>query len=214
MVDGPSVLEDPMPDPTAVSAASTTPTEGLLAALVSNAAPPPFAVLHREGGRGVEVLVGDVVDVAALADIPLPSPGSGVTGPQVLALVPYRQVVERGFACHDDGFPLRCLVVREWEVLDLERALDLLPAQDPEVTAGGFDVDDVGYAATVARVVAQEIGRGEGANFVKGGFHLGAVGWWCASGGGDRLPELVRRAARLVRPGLEVPGLPGLASLA
>jgi len=155
-----------MPDLTTVPAAPTTPTGGLLAGLVASTAPPPFAVLHREGGRGVEVLVGDVVDVAALADIPLPAPGSGVAGPQVLALVPYRQVVERGFACHDDGFPLRCLVVREWELLDLERALDLLPAQDPEVTAGGFDVDDVAYAATVARVVAQEIGRGEGANFV------------------------------------------------
>ena len=155
-----------MPDLTAVPAATSTSTGGLLAALVSSATPPPFAVLHREGGRGVEVFVGDVVDVAVLADIPLPPPGSGLAGPQVLALVPYRQVVERGFACHDDGVPLRCLVVREWERLDLERALDLLPALDPEVTAGGFEVDDAAYAATVARVLAQEIGRGQGANFV------------------------------------------------
>jgi len=155
-----------MPDLSAVPTTGTTLTEGLLAGLVSSTAPPPFAVLHREGSAGVEVLVGDVVDVAALADIPLPPPGSGIAGPQVLALVPYRQVVERGFVCHDDGAPLRCLLVRQWELLDLEQVLDLLPAKGPEVTAGGFDVDDIAYAATVARVVAQEIGRGEGANFV------------------------------------------------
>lgn len=35
---------------------ATTATGGLLAGLVSRTAPPPFAVLHREGGRGVEVL--------------------------------------------------------------------------------------------------------------------------------------------------------------
>jgi phenazine biosynthesis protein phzE len=152
-----------MPDP------ATTPATGsgsLLAAVVASPAPPPFAVLYREGGPGVEVFVGDVVDVAAVADIPLPRPGGRAVGPQVLALVPYRQVVERGFVCHDDGTPLRCLVIRDREVLSLEQALDLLPAEALEVTDGGFDVDDDAYAATVARVVEQEIGRGEGANFV------------------------------------------------
>lgn len=48
----------------------------------------------------------------------------------------------------------------------------------------------------------------------KGGFHFGAVGSGRARGGGDRLPEFVRGVAGLVRPGLEVPGLPGLAGLA
>jgi phenazine biosynthesis protein phzE len=153
-----------MPDPTAVSLPAAASSSGLLAALVTNPAPPPFAVLHREGGPGVEVLLGDVVDVDTLADIPLPS--SGEAGPQVLALVPYRQVVERGFVCHDDGTPLRCLLVREREVLTLGEALDVLPTAELAVTDGGFDVSDDAYAATVTRVIEQEIGRGEGANFV------------------------------------------------
>ena len=135
---------------------------GLLARLVADPGPPPFAVLRREEGPGVEVFVGDLVDVPTLADIPDPA----APGPQVLALVPYRQVVERGFVCHDDRVPLRCLVIRKREVLDLDAALDLLPTGPVDVTGGRFDVDDEAYAATVAAVVADEIGRGQGANFV------------------------------------------------
>lgn len=80
--------------------------------------------------------------------------------------MPYRQVTERGFACHDDLAPLRCLVVRDREVLDLDRALTLLPTTPVGVTEGKFDVDDHAYAGVVARVINDEIGRGEGANFV------------------------------------------------
>jgi len=138
----------------------------LLNSLIAAPTPPAFAVLHRAGGPGVEVLVGEVVDVERLADIPLPNLQPGPAGPQVLALVPYRQVTERGFACHDDLAPLRCLVVRDREVLDLDRALTLLPTTPVGVTEGKFDVDDHAYAGVVARVINDEIGRGEGANFV------------------------------------------------
>ncbi|WP_448640476.1 anthranilate synthase family protein [Geodermatophilus sp. URMC 63] len=138
--------------------------DSLLARLVADPTPPPFAVLRREdgpatdGGPGVEVLVGDLVDVPTLADVP--------DDDQVLALVPYRQVVERGFVCHDDGAPLRCLVVRDREVLTRQQVLDLLPDEPVDVEHLGFDVDDAAYAATVAAVVRDEIGRGEGADFV------------------------------------------------
>ncbi|MPQ97079.1 chorismate-binding protein [Modestobacter sp. I12A-02628] len=121
----------------------------------------PFAVLHRAGGPGVEVLTGDVVDADRLADVPEPGPD----GP-VLAAVPHRQVAERGFACHDDGAPLRCLVVRDSEVLTLAEALALMPDEPVGVHGGGFDVDDDSYADLVGRVVEEEIGRGAGADFV------------------------------------------------
>jgi phenazine biosynthesis protein phzE len=58
-----------------------------------------------------------VVDVPCCRHPPDDATG---TPREVLALVPYRQVVERGFACHDDGAPLRCLVVDEH--VTLERA--------------------------------------------------------------------------------------------
>ena len=51
----------------------------------------PFALLHRDGADHVEVLTGDVITVATLAEIPLEEDR------QTLALIPYRQIAERGF---------------------------------------------------------------------------------------------------------------------
>ena len=46
------------------------------------------------------------------------------------------------------------------------------------------------------------------------GLHFGAVGWWGGACGWPGLSGVVRRAAGVVRRGLEVPGLPGLAAVA
>jgi phenazine biosynthesis protein phzE len=123
----------------------------------------PFALLRRQGADGrddeVEVLTGDVVDVEHLADIPL-------DGRPVLSAVPFWQVRERGFAARDDGAPLRCLVVTESARVPLADVLALLPDAAAPVTAQGFDVPDEEYARIVRRVIDDEIGRGEGANFV------------------------------------------------
>ncbi|MEU1896460.1 anthranilate synthase family protein [Streptomyces pristinaespiralis] len=124
---------------------------------------PPFALLHRRTpGRDhgtVEVLIGDVHEAARLADIPVGEQPS-------LALVPFRQIAERGFDVTDDGTPLAVLVARESHELALEKVLEELPRHEVRVEGGTFDVDDEEYADIVRRVVEDEIGQGEGANFV------------------------------------------------
>ncbi|SFX06388.1 anthranilate synthase family protein [Streptomyces atratus] len=124
---------------------------------------PPFALLRRRTpGRDqdtVEVLVGRVREADRLADLPvgeLPS----------LALVPFRQIAERGFDVRDDGTPLSVLVADETYELPLAEVLDHLPVRDVRVEGGAFDVGDEEYAGIVRRVVEDEIGQGEGANFV------------------------------------------------
>ncbi|MFJ3755821.1 anthranilate synthase family protein [Streptomyces sp. NPDC090080] len=120
----------------------------------------PFALLRRRAPghdeNTVEVLLGPVTARDRLADLP----------EEGLALVPYRQIRERGFDVHDDGTPLLVLTPEETHSLPLADALAQLPAHAVRVEDGGFDVDDEEYAEIVGRVLREEIGRGEGANFV------------------------------------------------
>ncbi|MGW6540593.1 chorismate-binding protein [Streptomyces sp. NPDC055051] len=124
---------------------------------------PPFALLRRRTpGRDhdtVEVLIGAVHEAERLADLP-------VGERPALALVPFRQIRERGFDVRDDGTPLSVLVAEETYELPLDEALEALPARPVAVTGGGFDVSDEEYAGIVRRVIEEEIGGGEGANFV------------------------------------------------
>ncbi|MFF5474659.1 anthranilate synthase family protein [Streptomyces achromogenes] len=120
----------------------------------------PFALLRRRTpGRDehlVEVLIGPVTRRDRLAALP----------DEGLALVPFRQLDERGFDVRDDGTPLLVLTPEERYELPLAEALDRLPAHAVRVEDGGFDVDDEEYGEIVGRVLREEIGRGEGANFV------------------------------------------------
>ncbi|ATW48077.1 anthranilate synthase family protein [Streptomyces peucetius] len=124
---------------------------------------PPFALLRRRtpghDHDTVEVLIGEVREVERLAGIPVDE------GPS-LALVPFRQIAERGFDVTDDGTPLSVLVADECHRLPLAEALSALPSRPVRVEGGRFDVGDEEYADIVRRVVEDEIGRGEGANFV------------------------------------------------
>ena len=116
----------------------------------------PFALLHRDGADHVEVLTGDVITVATLDDIPLHR------GRPTLAVVPYRQITERGFDCVDDGAPLECLIVRSSHL----EPLAAFPAGPLSIRDGAFDLSDAEYGSIVEDVLRDEIGHGEGANFV------------------------------------------------
>ena len=122
--------------------------------------PRPFALLRRRTpGHNhdvIEVMLGPVASYDRLADLPA----------EGLALIPYRQIRERGFDVRDDGTPLTFLTPEESYEIPLADALEQLPTHEVRVEGGGFDVDDEAYGEIVGRVLREEIGRGEGANFV------------------------------------------------
>ncbi|MFF8590143.1 anthranilate synthase family protein [Streptomyces sp. NPDC015220] len=122
--------------------------------------PRPFALLHRRtpghDQELVEVLIGPVSVHERLSELP----------DEGLALIPFRQIRERGFEVRDDGAPLAVLTPQETHTVPLADALAQLPAHDVRVEGGGFDVGDEEYAEIVGRVLRDEIGAGAGANFV------------------------------------------------
>lgn len=145
-----------------MSQTSSRSASALIGRLLADDAP-PFALLRRRTpGRDhdhVELLIGGVREAERLADLP-------VGASPALALVPFRQIAERGFDVRDDGTPLSVLVAEETHELELAELLAALPAHDVSVTDHGFDVPDEEYADIVRRVIRDEIGQGEGANFV------------------------------------------------
>ncbi|WP_329015576.1 chorismate-binding protein [Streptomyces sp. NBC_00690] len=132
-----------------------------------------FALLHRPSVTGpdaVEVVEGSVTFPTTLADIPLPpAPGPQAgEGAQhdVLVIVPYRQLIERGFACADDGTPLVAMTITRQQQLPLAEALPRLPSVPTRLADGDFDVDDQTYEEAVRSVIKEMIGTGEGSSFV------------------------------------------------
>ncbi|WP_217245970.1 anthranilate synthase family protein [Streptomyces sp. AC602_WCS936] len=133
--------------------------------------PGAFALLHRPetvGPDRVEILLGRVRTPARLADIPS-AEGTGRPGGarhETLVLVPHRQITERGFATVDDGSPLLAMEVTHQSLTSASEVFRALPDEPIALADGRFDTDDEAYADTVRAVLDNEIGTGEGSNFV------------------------------------------------
>lgn len=133
--------------------------------------PGAFALLHRPdaaGPDGVDILLGQLGTPARMADIPLPDLNGrlGRARHDALVLVPHQQIAERGFAAVADGSPLVAMTVVEQGRIAVSEALELLPDEPITLSGGHFDIEDHEYAETIRAVLADEIGTGEGSNFV------------------------------------------------
>jgi len=133
--------------------------------------PGAFALLHRPDSLGtgrMEILLGQVSTPARLADIPLADQVGrpGEARQEALVLVPHQQITERGFAAATDGSPLLAMLVTDQEQIATADVLRFLPDEPIVLSGGRFDTADDAYADTVRAVLENEIGAGEGSNFV------------------------------------------------
>ncbi len=130
----------------------------------------PYAILHRPGsGRGdqVEIVSGPVRTAERLADLTLDDGSWEGRGRHTkLVLLPYRQLAERGYDCPDDQVPLQVMDIEAQTTLTVAEILAALPDGVPPLEDRAFDLGDDEYARTVERILDDEIGAGEGANFV------------------------------------------------
>jgi phenazine biosynthesis protein phzE len=154
-----------------------------------------WAVIRLRDSDTVTLVGGPLVPAERLADIPLAEgvPGDGRRFDTLVA-VPYRQVAERGFEVHDDGTPLAVVRIETERETPLAELLAALPDEPVEFTdRGGFDTSDAAYAETVGRIIADEIGNGEGANLVVGRHYRAALADWTPSTGTAKALTVLRR---------------------
>lgn len=148
----------------------SSPPLSILDEIISNT-PPAYALIQRSaahGGKVVDVLVGDTVVLAGLADLATMSfaRNLGSTEHGVLALLPFRQVRERGFDCVDDGEALQAIKVSRSALIPVSDLIERLPHQPIALQDEGYDLSDEAYAAVARQIIQDEIGGGAGANFV------------------------------------------------
>lgn len=111
----------------------------------------------------VEFFMGEVVDVDLFVDIFLMIDGILC---EVFVLVFYWQVCEWGFVVQDDGVFLCCLIVDEYGEIEMFVFVDVFLSVLVLLYDDGFDIVDEEYVVIVEKVIVEEIGCGEGVNFV------------------------------------------------
>ncbi|HET6167565.1 MAG TPA: chorismate-binding protein [Marmoricola sp.] len=154
-----------------------------------------WAVIRLRDSDTVTLVGGQLVAAERLADIPL-AEGVPEQGRRfdTLVAVPFRQVAERGFEAHDDGTPLAVVRIDHEHEVPLEELVAALPDEPVEFTdRGGFETSDAAYADTVGRIIADEIGNGEGANLVVGRHYRAQLADWGPGTGAAKALTVLRR---------------------
>jgi len=126
-----------------------------------------FALIKRESDEDILYLEGDVRLTDAIAQI-VSRPQAQRTKGQyhTLSLLPFSQIRERGFEAHDDGAKIICMDIAFQTRIAVELLLKSLPHHRVSVGEIGYDTNDIECEKRIGRVIRNEIGEGEGANFV------------------------------------------------
>ncbi len=128
----------------------------------------PFALLHRPhaiGAENMEIITGKINPTDSINGIPLIKKPLG-QALSSLILIPYRQLRERGFAHINDNSPLIVMDIESYDITSVQDLLKMISHLPVDLINGHFDIDDQAYAAIARRVIEEEIGAGEGSNFV------------------------------------------------
>ncbi len=145
--------------------------ETLIETIIGNRFDGAFALISRRTSSPaqpeIDVLNGSVQTFLRLEDIPSGrSNEPGSARQRYLALIPYRQITEVGFECIDDDESLQAIEIERHETISVPEVLARLPKQAVNLSGMGFDLSDEVYAETAQKIIDEEIGGGEGSNFV------------------------------------------------
>ncbi len=128
----------------------------------------PFALIKRQNEDRVTYFSGKIREVDLLEDITRRH-GTSESGIccDTLSVVPYCQIREKGYRVHDDGRKIISMDIEQTEHIPLDQLLALLPREKIRIES------DVTYASTddhykniIISIIDDEIGNGEGCNFV------------------------------------------------
>ena len=126
----------------------------------------PFFLMRRKNESRVLVCSGEISRYQHLDDIPLRTGATGEETFDSVSLLPFALARERGFPVHDGEEPILSLDIRESAYYSVEDVVASIPNIAISVDDLKFGISPAEYEDIIRRIIQDEIGRGQGANFV------------------------------------------------
>ncbi|SDO56863.1 anthranilate synthase family protein [Desulforhopalus singaporensis] len=128
----------------------------------------PFCLIQKQDSEDILFLSGENGCCRAIQDIPRRvGSTSGGRSYDTISVVPFRQISERGYKAHDGGEEILTIRIDRQEELDAQTLLGALVDEDIRLSRDiSYDTTEEEYGRIIKEIVENEIGNGEGANFV------------------------------------------------
>jgi len=122
-----------------------------------------FALLYRPhitGKNILEIMTGEFFEISEVKSAALTSHHP------ILLMIPYSQLREINFDCVDDNSQVIGIKVQAREMISFDDFIKSIPKISVQITNDHFDISDNEYADIANHIIQNEIGGGEGSNFV------------------------------------------------
>lgn len=128
----------------------------------------PFCIIQKQDSEESLLLTGTACKSRNLSDIPRKNhPTNNSLTYDSISVIPYCQIRERGFNAFDEGEEILTIDIDNHQYLATETLLMALPERDLKLESEiQYDTDETRYRDIIRTIVDNEIGNGEGANFV------------------------------------------------
>ncbi|NQU64868.1 MAG: chorismate-binding protein [SAR324 cluster bacterium] len=128
----------------------------------------PFCIIQKQDAEDVFILEGEALQFDRIDDIPRQSgvPPLGKSY-DTISMIPFSQIREKGYQARNDGEQVLTLKIERFWDLPLADLLAKLTYCDISLENGfEYDMTTAEYETLIQKIVEDEIGNGEGANFV------------------------------------------------
>lgn len=145
----------------------------------------PFCIIQKQDSEDILIVTGESGRYRNIVDIPRKD---GDTGGRciydTISVVPFCQIRERGYTVRDEGEEILTIAISTQHEVDAQEFLELLPSEEICLREDiCYDTTEAEYSSIIEKIVNNEIGNGEGANFVVPRNATGRIGDFSVSRG-------------------------------
>ncbi len=128
----------------------------------------PFCAIQKQDSDEIRLFTGKAHQFNKLSEIPRKASAlNKKTTYDTIAIIPFNQIRERGYRAHDEGEKILCIEIVEQASFELSSFIRALPDTRIDfATPFSYHQSENEYKQTIQKIIDDEIGMGEGANFV------------------------------------------------